>query len=129
MNKIMFRTMAEFKREAKVGRYIKGGYYEKPQSQEWRKIIKVQSNGVSLETKTTRTGASFFDFPKASAVKITDGVMEIFEERVKVGNSDVPASMSWIKYDLEQGRLKESDLTRYNVKIAQYELGEKEYNE
>lgn len=124
MKNIMFKTMAEFKREATIGRYIKGAYYEKPQSQEWRKIIKVQSNGVSLGTKTTRTGVSFFDFPKASTVKITDGVMEIFEERVKVGNFDVPASMSWIKYDLEQGRLKESDLTRYTRKVAQYELGE-----
>lgn len=124
MKKIMFKTMAEFKREAKVGRYIKGAYYEKPQSQEWRKIAKVQSNGVSLETKTTNTGYSFFDFPKASAVKITDGVMEIYQERVKCGNSDVPAEASWLKYELECGKIKESDLTRYTVKIAQYELGE-----
>lgn len=97
MRKIMFKNMAEFKREAKVGRYIKGAYCEKPQSTEWRKIAKIQSNGVSLETKTTNTGYSFFAFPKASTVKIADGVMEIYQERVKFG---------------------------YTVKIAQYELGE-----
>lgn len=124
MKKIMFKTMAEFKREAKVGRYVKGGYYEKPQSQEWRKIANVQSNGVSLETKTTNTGYRFFDFPKASTVKIADGVMEIYQERVKFGNTDAPADASCLKWDLERGLLKESDLTRYTVKIAQYELGE-----
>lgn len=124
MRKIMFKNMAEFKREAKVGRYIKGAYYEKPQSTEWRKIAKVRSNGVSLETKTTNTGYSFFDFPKASTVKIADGVMEIYQERVKFGNTDAPADTSCLKWDLERGLLKESDLTRYTVKIAQYELGE-----
>ena len=124
MKKIMFKTMAEFKREAKVGRYVKGGYYEKPQSQEWRKIAKVQSNGVSLKTKTTNTGYSFFDFPKASTVKIADGVMEIYQERVKFGNTDALADASCLKWNLERGLLKESDLTRYTVKIAQYELGE-----
>lgn len=126
MNKIMFKTLSEFKREAKVGRYIKGAYYVKPQSQEWRKIIKVQSNGVSLETKTTRSGASFFDFPKASTVKIADGVMEIYQERVKCGNTDSPADVSWLKYELERGKIKESDLIRYTTKVAQYELGEAE---
>lgn len=125
MKKIMFKTMAEFKREAKVGRYVKGGYCEKPQSQEWRKIAKVQSNGVSLETKTTNTGYSFFDFPKVSTVKIADGVMEIYQERVKFGNTDALADASCLKWNLERGLLKESDLTRYTVKIAQYELGEK----
>lgn len=42
--------------------------------------------------------------------------------KMKFGNSDVPASDDCLKWDLERGLLKESDLTRYTKEVAKYEL-------
>lgn len=121
MQKIMFNTMAEFKREAINGRYIKGGYYFRgaDYAKAMRKISKVKSNAIGLATKG---GAMWFYYPKASEAKIENGTMTIFEHRVKFGNSDVPASDDCLKWDLERGLLKESDLTRYTKEVAKYEL-------
>lgn len=128
MQKIMFNTMAEFKREAIKGRYIKGGYYFRgaDYGKEMRKILKVKSNSISLATKG---GAMWFYYPKASEVEIENGTMTIFEHRVKFGNSDVPADVTCLKWDLERGLLKESDLTRYDKEVAKYELYEDEEEE
>lgn len=121
MQKIMFNTMAEFKREAINGRCIKGGYYFRgaDYAKTMRKISKVKSNAISLATKG---GAMWFNYPKASEAKIENGTMTIFEHRVKFGNSDVLASDDCLKRDLERGLLKESDLTRYTKEVAKYEL-------
>lgn len=43
MRIINISSMAELKREAKPGRYMKGGYYSKSGADEWREIGKVQS--------------------------------------------------------------------------------------
>lgn len=120
--------MAEFKREAIKGRYIKGGYYFRgaDYGKEMRKILKVKSNSISLATKG---GAMWFYYPKASEVEIENGTMTIFEHRVKFGNSDVPADVTCLKWDLERGLLKESDLTRYDKEVAKYELYEDEEEE
>lgn len=124
MNKIKFNTVAEFKRLATKGRYIKGGYYGKHQD-EWREIIAVQSNGVSLKTDTT-SGRSFMDFPKAGNCKIEDGVMKIYEQRAKCEQAgvDTLADMGWLKWDIERGKIKEEDITYYERQVAEYELGE-----
>lgn len=124
MRKISFTTVAEFKRLAIKGRYIRGGYYGKHQN-EWREIISTQSNGVSLKTDTT-SGRSFMDFPKASNCKIEDGVLKIYEKRAKMEEAgiDTTADESWLKWDIERGDIKEEDITYYNRQVAEYELGE-----
>lgn len=124
MEKILFKTIAEFKREAKQGHFMKGGFYgtSRP-ADEWREITGTQSNGLRL--KTTRDGktfSSFFDYPKAKDCEIADGVLKIYEERIKVGNSDIPANTSWIKWEIERGTYKESELIRYRKQVAEYEL-------
>lgn len=124
MEKILFKTIAEFKREAQAGRFMKGGFFGTTRpKEEWREITGTQSNDLRL--KTTRDGktfSSFFDFPKASDSEIADGVLKIYEERIKVGNSDIPANTSWIKWEIERGTYKESELIRYRKQVAEYEL-------
>lgn len=66
------------------------------------------------------------DFPKASNCKIEDGVMKIYEQRAKCeqANIDTVANVSWLKWDIEQGKIKEEDITYYERQVAEYELGE-----
>ena len=125
MKQIEFKTVADFKRQARVGRYLKGGYYEKGKSTEWREIIAVQSNGLSLKTDNA-SGRSFLDFPKAKDCEIEDGVLKIYQERAKIESSgvDVPADVSWLKWDIENGRIDPKDVVYYRTQIAEYILGE-----
>lgn len=142
MGKIMFKTLAEFKREAKVGRYIKGGYYDKMESDEWREIRKTQSNGLwATITKNRQTAStiypaeianskvlpsknSFLQFPKASETKINDGVLEIYEQRAKYGENDIHANTSWLQFRIERGDIDTSEISYYQKLVAKYELGE-----
>ena len=120
MNKINFNSIADLKRQATVGRYMKGGYYGKHEG-EWRKIVSTQSNGVWLYDGKDR---SFFEFPKAGNCEIKDGVLKIYEERVKYGNSDLPAKHSWLQQRLKAGLTKPEEVKFYTLKVAEYELGE-----
>lgn len=88
MQKIMFNTMAEFKREAINGRYIKGGYYFRGADyvKAMRKISKVKSNAISLATKG---GSMWFCYPKASEAKIENGTMTIFEHTKEVAKYEL----------------------------------------
>lgn len=122
MKTISFSSMADFKRKAMTGRYMKGSYYNKPQADEWRKIGKTQSNGLYL-LQERKTG-SWFMFPKAKDVEIMDDKLKIYEDRAIVGGNDIPANTSWLKYDLETGKIKESEITYYRTQIAEYVLGE-----
>lgn len=124
MHKVLFTTLADFKRKAVVGRFLEGGYYEK-HLQEPREIIGVQSNGVSLKTGN-KSGKSFLDFPKAKNCKIEDGVLKIYENRVKYGNSDIPVEVSWFKWEKERGKIKEEDCEYYTKQVAEYTLLERD---
>lgn len=127
MKTLYFKTLAEFKRLATRGTYVRGGYYGKYQD-EWRKIAGVQSNAVKLATEGR--GIVYFDFPKAKNCELLDTddgtVLKIFEDRVKYGDNDIPAGITWLKYELERGAVKESDLTRYRKQVAEYRLGVEE---
>lgn len=127
MKKIIFRTITEFKREAIEGRFIKGGYYEKQNNDEWREIIATQTNAIILKTDN-KSGRSYLDFPKASKSEIKDGTLYIYEDRVKCEEAgiDTVAETSWLKWEIEQGKLKEEELIRYRNLVAKYELGEQE---
>lgn len=121
MKQVYFKTLAEFKRLAIKGAGVKGGYYGKYKD-DVRKVVGVQSNGVWLYKENDKR--SFFELPKAKNCEIKDGTLSIFENRVKVGASDIPAEVSWLKYDLETGKYKESDLIRYRKLVAEYTLWE-----
>lgn len=129
MKRILFSTLAEFKRQATKGRYVRGGYFNTARGErvrnDWREIIGVQSNAIKLKTDGV-AGGVYFDFPKASECKIEDGILKIFEERVEIPESgeDVRANTSWLKYRIECGDIKESELKRYARQVAQYELAE-----
>ena len=125
MKQLYFETLADFKRKAEVGKFVLGGYYDKHQKG-WREIKKKQSNGLSLKTEVV--GRSFFDFPKARDCEIEQeqvgSVLKIYQDRAVVGGNDIPADISWLKYDIETGRLKESEVMTYRKQVAEYKLGE-----
>lgn len=128
MKQLKFETLADFKRKAEVGVFVKGGYYDR-NNEEYRKIIGKQSNAVRIETE--RNGqkiGSYFDYPKASVCEIEDegsgSVLKIYEDRVRFGNSDIPADASWFEYNLESGKIKESEVERYKKQVAEYRLYE-----
>lgn len=119
MKKLYFTTLAEFKRLAVRNNYMKGCYYEKEQGG-WRKIVGVQTNGVYLYGGKTR---SFFGFPKARDCEIVNGVLKIYQDRVKYGNSDIPSELTWFREGVASGRIKEEEVKRYRKQIAEYEIG------
>lgn len=125
MRTITFKTLAEFKRLATRGKFIRGGYYGK-YADEWREIAGVQSNAIRL--KTEGRGIVYFEWPKARDCEIlqeADGsVLKIYEERAKIGGNDMRADSSCIAWDLESGAIKESDIIRYKKQVAEYRLGE-----
>lgn len=133
MKAIYFNTLAEFKRACVKGNYIKGYYFGTARGEqvadEWREIIYSQSNACKAETAGV-AGGSWFYYPKASECKIEQGasgsVLKIYEDRVKVGGNDIPANVSWLKFDLERGKYQESDLERYRKQVAEYQVGENE---
>lgn len=133
MKTIQFNTLAEFKRACVKGNYIKGYYFGTARGErvagEWRKIIHSQGNACKAETEGV-AGGSWFYYPKASECEIEQGgsgsVLKIYQNRVFIaeGNVDVPADVSWLKFDLERGKYQESDLKRYRKQVAEYQVGE-----
>ena len=132
MKAISFNNLAEFKRACVKGNYIKGYYFGfargEKNKDEWREIIHSQSNACKAETKGV-AGGSWFYYPKASECEIEQGgsgsVLKIYQERVKYGGNDLWADTSWLKYDIEQGKIQESDLERYRKQVAEYQVGGK----
>ena len=133
MKTISFYSLAEFKRACVKGNYIKGYYFGfargEKNKDEWREIIHTQSNGLKSRTDGV-AGGSWFYYPKASECEIEQGesgsVLKIYQERVKYGGNDLWADTSWLKYDIEQGKIQESDLERYRKQVAEYQVGENE---
>jgi len=125
MNKINFNTMADFKRKAQVGRYIKGGYHDKMDDEEWREITKVQSNSIVVSrTISGKKKGSYFWFPKASDCKIVDGTLYIYDKMVRYNGEEMLANNSWLIDNIKLGRIKDEELERYDELVARYELGE-----
>ena len=133
MKQVYFKTLAEFKRLAVKGAYMKGCYSGFARGErmknDWRKITGVQSNAVKLETEGTERG-SFFDFPKAGNCELEQEeegtVLKIFENWVKVkdkkGNeNDYREDFTWAKARIENGDF--TVVERYRKQVAEYRLG------
>lgn len=121
MKTLTFTSLADFKRKAQTGLYIKGGYHGN-YANEWRKIGKVQTNGIALFDKNNKR--SFFDFPKASDIKIIGNSLQIWQKRVKIADvTDTPVDTSFFQFQLVNNVYKPSELKYYEIKIADYQLG------
>ena len=126
IKQLSFSTLADFKRLATAGRYLKGGYFGRDahKTGSWRRILSTQTNGVRLMTGSS---TSFLDFPKARDCVIQDNVLSIYEERVKFPESgvDIPACTydRLLRTDYYE-RHKSDRVKRYRVLRAEYVLGE-----